>query len=117
MADLAAFIRDYLAKVYDARDPEAARNFIGETCVRRTHGETLTISIDDNVARIRAFQTNNPDFVCTVHQVFGGTDHAVLCYDLDWGDGVWTSATEVFRIVDGRIVENWNTRPLPNAWG
>jgi predicted SnoaL-like aldol condensation-catalyzing enzyme len=116
--DLADFAARYLSEVYGERNPEAARRFLAGECVRHGHGKTLVVGIDANVKRIADFQSAYPNFVCTASRIFAGEDHAVLCYDLDFGDGRdVTSAVEIFKIVDGRIVENWNTVPTPGAWG
>ncbi len=109
-------IARYLEEVYTGRDPEAARRYLADPCVRHGHGVVLTLSLDDNVARIRQFHEEHPDFVCTASRIFAGPEHTVLCYDLDLGDGNLLSAVEVFRIVDGTVTENWNTVPTSGAW-
>jgi predicted SnoaL-like aldol condensation-catalyzing enzyme len=116
--DTAELAARYLADVYGDRNPEAARRYLADECVRHGHGKSDVVGIDANVERIAGFQSSYPEFACTASQIFGGPGHAVLLYDLDFGDGREpTSAVEVFKIVDGRIVENWNTVPTPGAWG
>lgn len=116
-AALVALLDRYFEEVYVGRDPEAARRFIADPCLRHEHGELITLSLDDNVARIAAFQQQFPSFTFTEHVRAVGDDVVTTVFDMDLGGGTVLSGVEVFRVVDGLIAETWNTEPAPGAWG
>ena len=115
--DLSDFLDRYSNEVYEARDPEAARRFIADPCLRHESGELITMSLDDNVARVRGFIEAYPNYRFENRCVVAADDNLVSCYDLDLGDGNTLSGIEVFCIRDGVIAETWNSHPTPGLWG
>lgn len=49
--------------------------------------------------------------------VVANDDHVVTCFDATLENGSVMSAVEVFRVVDGKIAETWNSLPGSGAWG
>lgn len=117
MADLRDFLARYTEEVYLARDPEAARRFIADPCLRHEQGELIVMSLADNIKRITGFveQFPNLNFANTV--VVAEDDHLVSCYEIELAPGEMLSGVEVFKVVDGKITETWNTKALPGRWG
>lgn len=115
--DLVDFLNRYTSEVYDARDAEAARRFIADPCIRHESGERIVMSIEENVARIASFLAEYPNATFANAKVVADGENVVTCYNLDFGNGTVVSAIEVFRIVDGKITETWNTHPATGAWG
>lgn len=118
--DLTDFLQRYTDDVYIARNPEAARNFIADPCLRHEHGHLVAMSIDDNVARIGDFLARatrmNFDNVVVVKD----DTHVASAYNISFGNGdnVQTvSGIEIFRVVNGKITETWNSAIQPGAWG
>jgi len=114
------FLQCYIDDVYTARNPEAARNYIADPCLRHEHDHLVTMSIEENVARVRDFlalaSTTQFDNVVLVDD----GAHVVSAYNITFGDGdaVQTvSGVEIFRVVDGKITETWNSTAQPGAWG
>jgi predicted SnoaL-like aldol condensation-catalyzing enzyme len=114
--DLIEFLNRYTADVYTARDPDAARRYIADACLRHEHGELVTMSIEDNITRIRAFLDHNPEIAFANRVAFADEHHVASCFDITIGSTT-VSGVEVFRIVDGLITETWNSTVQPGAWG
>lgn len=118
--DLTDFLQRYTDDVYIARNPEAARNFIADPCLRHEHGHLVTMSIDDNVARIGDFLARATTMNFDNMVVVKDETHVASAYNISFGNGddVQTvSGIEIFRVVNGKITETWNSAIQPGAWG
>ncbi len=118
--DLADFLQRYTEDVYLARAPEAAARYIADPCLRHEHGHLVTMSIADNMARIRAFLESAPEVAFANRVVVQDGEFVTSCFDITFGTGAAAqvvSGIEVFRVVDGMIVETWNSTVQPGAWG
>ncbi len=118
--DLTDFLQRYTNEVYLARDPEAAARFIADPCLRHEHGHLVTMALADNVARIRGFLESSPVIDVTNAVVVADHQHVVSCFDITIGTGDeahTVSGVEVFRVVDGKITETWNSSVQPGPWG
>ncbi len=111
------FLQAYTEAVYDARDPEAAGRFIADPCLRHEAGSLITMSLDDNKARIAGFLTRFPNARFRNKVTVSEGQFVSSCYEADLGDEQVISGIEVFRIVDAKITETWNAHPVPGAWG
>jgi predicted SnoaL-like aldol condensation-catalyzing enzyme len=117
---LTDFLQRYTDDVYIARNPEAARKYIADPCLRHEHGHLVTMSISENVARIGDFlaRAQRMDFDNVV--VVQDDTHVASAYNITFGSGdsVQTvSGIEIFRVVDGKITETWNSAIQPGEWG
>jgi predicted SnoaL-like aldol condensation-catalyzing enzyme len=115
--DLVAFLDDYINEIYLARDAEAARRFIADPCLRHEHGELVTMSMEQNIARITAFLDKYPNMTSVNRCVVANDDHVVTCFDATLENGSVMSGVEVFKVVDGKVTETWNSLPGSGAWG
>jgi predicted SnoaL-like aldol condensation-catalyzing enzyme len=118
--DLQDFLQRYTEEVYLARDPEAAARFIADPCLRHEHGHLVTMSLADNITRIRHFLDSASELSFSNAKVVDDGEHLVSCFDITMGSGDearTVSGIEVFRVVDGKIVETWNSSVQPGAWG
>jgi hypothetical protein len=118
--DLTDFLQRYTDEVYLARDPDAAARFIADPCLRHEQGHLVTMSLADNIARIRGFLDSAPDIAFANRVVVADDVQLVSCYDITIGTGDTAqvvSGIEVFRVVDGLITETWNTAAQPGPWG
>jgi predicted SnoaL-like aldol condensation-catalyzing enzyme len=116
MSTLSDFLDRYADEVYGARDAQAARRFIADPCLRHECGSLVAMSIDDNVARIADFLRGVDQFDVTNACFVEAGEFATSCYDITTSTGV-ISGIEVFRVVDGLIVEAWNSVPAHGPWG
>ena len=94
--DLNDFLDRYTNEVYMARDAEAARRFIADPCFRHESGELVTMSLADNVERLRGFIEQFPNYSFVNRHVVTDETNVVSCYDLDFGNGSLVSGLEVF---------------------
>jgi predicted SnoaL-like aldol condensation-catalyzing enzyme len=115
--DLVAWLDDYINEIYVARDAEAARRFIADPCLRHEHGELVTMSMEQNIARITAFLDKYPSITFVNRCVVANGDHVVTCFDATLSNGSVISGVEVFKVVDGKVTETWNSLPGTRAWG
>jgi len=115
--DLRDFLNRYTDDVYHARNAEAARLFIADPCLRHESGELLSLSLDDNVKRVNGFLAQYPAATFVNRHVLVDGEHITTCYDIHLGNGATISGMEIFRVVDGFIVETWNAKPGDGAWG
>lgn len=107
----------YNAAVYDRGDAEAARRFIADPCLRHEHGQLVRMTLDENVARIAHFLDafEGARFVNALLLADG--EHVVSCWNASTSDGRELSGIEVFRVVDDKIVETWNSKVGEGLWG
>ncbi|MBU3702962.1 MAG: ester cyclase [Ilumatobacteraceae bacterium] len=117
---LTDFLRRYTDDVYMARDPEAARQYIADPCLRHEHGHLVTMSIDENVARVRDFLARATTMRFDNVVVVQDDAHVASAYDITFGNGdalQTVSGIEIFRVVEGKITETWNSSIQAGAWG
>lgn len=115
--DLGVFLDDYISEIYMARDAEAARRFIADPCLRHEHGELVTMSMEQNIARINAFLDKYAGVTFSNRCVVANDDHVVTCFDATLENGRVISGIEVFKVIDGKVTETWNSLPGSGAWG
>jgi hypothetical protein len=115
--DLVAFLDDYISEIYTARDADAARRFIADPCLRHEHGELVTMSMEQNIARINAFLDKYAGVTFSNRCVVANDDHVVTCFDATLENGRVISGVEVFKVVNGKVTETWNSLPGSGAWG
>jgi SnoaL-like domain len=115
--DLVAFLDDYISEIYVARDAEAARRFIADPCLRHEHGELVMMSMEQNIVRINAFLEKYTGVTFVNRCVVADEDHVVTCFDATLANGRVISGIEVFKVVDGKVTETWNSLPGSGAWG
>ena len=118
--DLTDFLLRYTDDVYIARNPEAARNFIADPCLRHEHGHLVTMSIEENVARIGDFLRRAETMTFDNTVVVKDDTHVASAYNITFGAGdnlQTVSGIEIFRVVNGKITETWNSAIQPGAWG
>jgi len=118
--DLTDFLQRYTDDVYIARNPEAARTYIADPCLRHEHGHLVTMSIEENVARVRDFLARAKTLTFDNVVVVQDDSHVASAYNITFGDGETlqtVSGVEIFRVVNGKITETWNSAIQSGAWG
>jgi hypothetical protein len=115
--DLRAFLERYTDEVYGARDPDAARRFVADPCLRHEAGELVELPLSDNVERIAAFLVRFPDATFTNRVVTVDGEYVTAAYEFTTGDGAALAGIEIFRVRSGLIIETWNAVAGPGRWG
>jgi predicted SnoaL-like aldol condensation-catalyzing enzyme len=108
-------LMDRYVDVYHQRDEAGFRAIVADGCIRHDPGSTRVVPIEDNVARFWAFHEQFPNARFTNAVVFEQADVVTVGYTIEQGDTV-ASGIEIFRFVDGVVVEVWNAPVGPGAW-
>ena len=78
------------------------------------------MSLADNIARIRTFLDGADELAFDNALTVSDDEHFTSCYNItigSFGTARTVSGIEVFRVVDGKITETWNSAMQPGAWG
>ena len=112
----------YNLVVWNERNFDLAEELMGDTVIRHEVGEAQTLTHEQAVQRIvdhwKLFDTLRFD----LNLVVAGDDgeHVAIVYQspMELKDGTKTSvgSMEIFRVVDGRIVEVWNCGYKQGVW-
>lgn len=109
-------VQAYFDEVYGERKVAAARRFLADPCLRHEHGELVEMSLEQNLDRIGHFLEQAPDLTFDSPILTGNAEFVTSCFNLMFG-GRAISGIEVFRIVDGKIAETWNSTTQSGRWG
>ncbi len=112
----------YNLVVWNKRDFALAEELMGDSVIRHDVGEATTLTHEQAVQRI----IDHWDMFATIrfdlNLVVAGDDgeHVAIVYEspMELKDGTTTtiSSMEIFRVVDGRIVEVWNCGYKQGVW-
>jgi len=115
-------VEQYNLVVWNQRDFALAEELLGDTVIRHDVGEATTLTHAEAVARVvdhwAMFETIRFD----LNLVVAGDDgeHVAMVYQspMKLKDGTETTigSMEIFRVVDGRIVEVWNCGYKQGVW-
>jgi predicted SnoaL-like aldol condensation-catalyzing enzyme len=112
----------YNLVVWNKRDFALAEELMGDSVIRHDVGEATTLTHEQAVQRI----IDHWDMFATIrfglNLVIAGDDgeHVAIVYEspmeLKDGTTMTISSMEIFRVVDGRIVEVWNCGYKQGVW-
>jgi predicted SnoaL-like aldol condensation-catalyzing enzyme len=115
-------VEDYNLVVWNQRDFALAEDLMGDSVIRHDVGEATTLSHEQAVARIVDHWDMFEAIRFDLNLVVAGDDgeHVAIVYQspMTLKDGTETtiSSMEIFRVVDGRIVEVWNCGYKQGVW-
>jgi predicted SnoaL-like aldol condensation-catalyzing enzyme len=118
--ELQAFIQQYTDAVYHAGNPEAAARFIADPCIRHEHGHRVVMSLAENKARIAGFlaTARNPRFEYIAELAQGDLYASAYQFTFEAdGNETTMSGIEIFKVVNGKITETWNSAAGQGPWG
>jgi predicted SnoaL-like aldol condensation-catalyzing enzyme len=112
----------YNLVVWNERKFDLAEDLMGESVIRHDVGESTVLTREQAVARIvdhwQMFETIRFDLKLVVAGDDG--EHVAIVYQspMELKDGTKTNvgSMEIFRVVDGRIVEVWNCGYKQGIW-
>lgn len=109
-------VRRYLDEIYHEGQLEVVREICGDPMLRHDPGTLTEMSHEAQIARIAADLPQwQPWFTAEV--LAGDAEHAVLVWSAHGRTAERVlSGIEVFRVVDGRITDVWNTPYGTEAW-
>ena len=115
-------VEQYNLVVWNKRDFALAEELLGDSVIRHDVGESTTLTRAQAVARVvdhwDMFETIRFD----LNLVVAGDDgeHVAVVYQspMTLKDGTETTiaSMEIFRVVDGRIIEVWNCGHKQGVW-
>ncbi|WP_225007916.1 ecdysteroid 22-kinase family protein [Novosphingobium percolationis] len=108
----------YWTEVWNNRNAEMIRELCADPIIRHDAGSVTALSIEDQIARVRQQSERAEPFFT----------HEVLCADDTHVTSVWNMHTrkgervdlcgiEVFKAVDGKFTDCWNSTYVPGRWG
>lgn len=108
----------YWDEVWNNRRAELIREICADPIIRHDPGSVTALSVEDQIARVR--QQSEKLQPCFTHEV--------LLADETYVTSVWNMHTrkgerielcgiEVFRAVDGKFTDCWNSSYTPGFWG
>ncbi|MEX3651676.1 ester cyclase [Mycolicibacterium fortuitum] len=112
----------YNLVVWNNRDFDLAEELLGDIVIRHDVGEAQTLSHRQAVQRIidhwAMFETIRFDLKLVVAGDDG--EHVTIVYESPMsfpdGNAMTISSMEIFRVVEGRIVEVWNCGYKQGVW-
>jgi predicted SnoaL-like aldol condensation-catalyzing enzyme len=115
-------VEQYNLVVWNQRDFALADELLGESVIRHDVGEATVLTHDDAVARVVDHLAMFDTIRFDLNLVVAGDDgeHVAIVYQspMKLKDGTETTvgSMEIFRVVDGRIVEVWNCGYKQGVW-
>ena len=112
----------YNLVVWNERRFDLAEELMGDSVIRHDVGEATTLTHDQAVARIVDHWDMFEKIRFDLNLVVAGDDgeHVAIVYQspMELKDGTKTDvgSMEIFRVVDGRIVEVWNCGYKQGVW-
>ena len=115
-------VESYNLVVWNKRDFALADELIGDSVIRHDIGEAHTLTHDEAVQRIVDTWEMFNELRFDLNLVVAGDDgeFVAIVYEspMTAKDGTKTtiSSMEIFRVVDGRIIEVWNCGYKQGVW-
>jgi predicted SnoaL-like aldol condensation-catalyzing enzyme len=112
----------YNLVVWNKRDIALADDLMGDSVIRHDVGEAITLTHEQAVQRIVDTWEMFDKLWFDLNLVVAGDDgeHVAIVYEspMTLKDGTETtiSSMEIFRVVDGRIIEVWNCGYKQGVW-
>jgi predicted SnoaL-like aldol condensation-catalyzing enzyme len=112
----------YNLVVWNERDFGLAEDLMGDTVIRHDVGESHTLTREQAVNRIADIWEVSDELRFDLSLVVAGDDgeHVAIVYQspVKLKDGTETTvgSMEIFRVVEGRIVEVWNCGYKQGVW-
>jgi len=112
----------YNLVVWNQRDFALAEELMGDTVIRHEVGEALTLTHRQAVQRIVEHWEMFDKLRFDLNVVVAGDDgeHVAIVYgssmELKDGTRIDVGSMEIFRVVDGRIIEVWNCGHKQGVW-
>ena len=108
--------------VWNKRDFALAEELMGDSVIRHDVGESTTLTHEQAVARIVDHWEMFVSIRFDLNLVVAGDDgeHVAIVYQspmvMKDGTKIDVGSMEIFRVVDGRIVEVWNCGYKQGVW-
>ena len=113
-------MRRYLAVLYNERRLDLVPELIADPEIRHAPGETKVMSLADNTERLERMLAQCPVLRFDPTVVIAQGELVSVAWNgfstQTNGTSYEFAAIELFRVVDGKIVEIWNSREARGLW-
>jgi len=112
----------YNLVVWNERDFALAEELMGDTVIRHEVGQSVTLTRRQAVQRIVEHWEMFDELRFDLNVVVAGDDgeHVAIVYQSTMtakdGSRIDIGSLEIFRVVDGRIIEVWNCGHTQGVW-
>ena len=101
-----AVIQNYF-EAWNACELDRIREIVADPVVRHYAGKTISMTADEQLARIQArHDKTKPDFQPLIRHSDG--TYVTVIWNCHYANGDTTCGSETFKVVDGRITDVWN---------
>lgn len=115
-----AVVRRYLDVLYNERRLDLVGELISDPTWRHHAGEVRSLTMAETIARLQATLDLCPVLHFETTMLAANDEFVTVCWN---GNSTQTNGKsyvycgiEVFRVLDGRIVEIWNSRETGGHW-
>ena len=115
-------VEQYNLVVWNTRDFALAEELLGDSVTRHEVGEVHVLTREEAVRRVADTWEMFDEIRFDLNLIVAGDDgeHVALVYQspmtLKDGTEVCIGSIEIFRVVDGRIIEVWNCGYKQGVW-
>jgi len=115
-------VEQYNLVVWNTRDFALAEKLLGDSVTRHEVGEVHVLTREEAVRRVADTWEMFDEIRFDLNLIVAGDDgeHVALVYQspmtLKDGTEVCIGSIEIFRVVDGRIIEVWNCGYKQGVW-
>jgi predicted SnoaL-like aldol condensation-catalyzing enzyme len=115
-----AVVHRYLAEMYNERRLDLAPELIADPEIRHAPGETRVVGLAENIERLEKMFELCPVLRFEPELVITQDDLVSVAWN-GWstqtdGRSYEFAAVEIFRVVDGKITEIWNSKEAKGRW-
>lgn len=113
-------VRTYLDILYNQRRLDLVPDLIADPTWRHAPGEVKQLSLDESIARLTRLLELCPVLRFETSVMVAENDLVTVAWN-GWstqtnGKSYEIAGVEIFRVVDGRIVEIWNSKEARGLW-
>lgn len=107
----------YLKKIWNEGQADLVRTYCADPITRHDLNSVTRLTHDEQIARISSqYQELVPFFTDVV--LAGDDTHITSVWNVTGKDPDWRlCGIEVFKVVDGRITDVWNSTYMKGHWG
>ena len=115
-------VEQYNLMVWNTRDFALAEELLGDSVTRHEVGEVHVLTREEAVRRVADTWEMFDEIRFDLNLIVAGDDgeHVALVYQspmtLKDGTEICIGSMEIFRVVDGRIIEVWNCGYKQGVW-
>lgn len=116
----AEVVRLYNFELWSERKVEWADRLIADQVTRHYIGRSEVLTKEESVERIKRGWKHIPELQFTLHHIIPNGNMVAIVWEANGkekdGKDIVMSGIEVFKVIDGKICEVWNTEYTFDRW-